>query len=82
MLDAVVEHALSAGDPDAILALDAGLADALLVGGLLAWQVAAWAALAEVVPEGAAPLGWRGHVHYAEAPYGVFYPVATWVPLR
>lgn len=78
--DAVVENALAAGDPEALLALEPTLAETLLVGGLDAWRAAARAALAEVRPGGAAPRGWTGAVHLAEAPYGVGYFVATWIP--
>ena len=78
--DAVVENALAAGDPEALLALEPTLAETLLVGGLDAWRAASRAALAEVRPDGAAPRGWTGAVHLAEAPYGVGYFVATWIP--
>lgn len=80
VFDAEVENALAAGDPEALLALDPVLADALLVGGLDAWRAAARAALAEVRPDGEAPRGWTGAVYLAEAPYGVGYVVATWIP--
>jgi hypothetical protein len=66
--DRQVESALAAGDPAALLALDADLAGELLVGGLAAWCAAARAATGS----------WKGHVHYAGAPYGVGYVVASW----
>jgi hypothetical protein len=78
--DQQVEAALAAADPEALLALDEGAADQLWVGGLAAWRAAAVAARAEVRPDGAAPAGWRGQLHYAAAPYGVCYLVATWLP--
>ncbi len=78
--DTQIEKALAEGDPEALLALDPVLAEALLVGGLDVWRAAATAALAEVRPDGEAPWGWSGEVHLAEAPYGVGYVVATWLP--
>jgi hypothetical protein len=76
--DAAVEAALAAPDPQALLDLDADLADELLVAGRAAWQVLAGAALARQ-SSGATALG--GHVSYAAAPYGVCYLVATWLPV-
>lgn len=78
--DADVEEALRRADLDAVLALDDDLALQLLVGGVDAWKAAAAAARREVGPGGAAPDGWRGTVHYAAAPYGVGYFVASWTP--
>jgi len=71
--DAGVAHALGAVDPAALLALDPVLADELLVAGRAPWQVLAGAAQAS----GSA---WRGTVTHEEAPYGVAYLVATWLP--
>lgn len=70
--DGSVEQALRTGDLQALLDLDAALAAELMVGGLPAWQAAAAAA------QGAA--AWSGEVLYADAPYGVGYLVATWLP--
>ncbi len=67
--DAVVATALRDADPAALLALDASLADELLVAGLAAWQVLAGAARGGT---------WRGDLTYDAAPYGVGYFVATW----
>lgn len=78
--DGRVEQALAAGDPKVLRDLDPALAEALLVGGRRAWTWAAQAALAEWTPEGAAPLGWHGNVLYSQAPHGVGYLVATWLP--
>jgi hypothetical protein len=72
--DGEVARAFGAGDADALLALDPALADELLVAGRAPWQVLAGAALAGH----GAP--WRGSVTYEEAPYGVAYLVATWLP--
>jgi aromatic ring-opening dioxygenase LigB subunit len=70
--DVSVTKALAAGDPEALLAIDAGLADELLVAGRPSWQVLAGAALASG--------RFRGTVGYDAAPYGVQYTVATWMP--
>ena len=86
--DTQVENALATGNPGKLLALDAGLAEALMVGGLSGWRAAAGAALRETDAqarqgkEGTAPAGWSGQLHLAAAPYGVGYVVATWTPRR
>jgi len=64
--NARVEQALRAGDIDALAALPSGLARELMVTGRPAWQVLA-AALGAARP---------ADVHYADAPFGVFYLVA------
>ena len=66
--DESVEHALAAGDPDALAALDADLAAELMVSGGPAWRAAAHAA----------PGRWQARVHYSGAPFGVGYLVASW----
>lgn len=68
--DGTVAAALAAGDPEALLALDAPLATALLVAGRAPWQVLAGAA------RGAR---WRAQLLHEDAPYGVAYLVATWL---
>lgn len=68
--DAAVHDALRTGDLAALLALDADLADELLVAGRSPWQVLAGAA-------GDAPADNRD-AHLA-TPYGVGYHVATWL---
>jgi hypothetical protein len=67
--DATVVRALAAADPDALLALDPGLAAELRVVGRAPWQVLAGAAGGGV---------FRGAVTYDAAPYGVQYVVASW----
>jgi len=67
--DAVVD-ALTNPAPGALANLDLTLAAELLVAG-----AAAWVATAKLV--GAEQ--WHGKVLYADAPYGVFYVVATWL---
>jgi uncharacterized protein (TIGR03382 family) len=71
--DAGVTTALAACDTETLLALDIGLATDLLVAGRAPWQVLAGA----VDASGGA---WTGSVTYADAPYGVQYTVATWLP--
>lgn len=67
--DAAVTAAFATGDFDALLRLDASLADELLVAGRPAWQVLAGAA---------AGCGIEGRIEYDDAPFGVQYTVATW----
>jgi hypothetical protein len=69
--DRSVAEALNKGDPASLLALDPGLAQELRVAGRAPWQVLAGAA---------AGRSWRGDLHYAAAPYGVAYFVASWEP--
>ncbi len=69
--DVLLDDALAAGDPAALLALDADLAAALLVSGLAAWQALARQASTQE---------WRADLLWSGAPYGVHYAVATWVP--
>jgi hypothetical protein len=66
--DAAVLTALTAPDPDALLALDPELSTELWVGGRPAWQVLAGALLAS-------PGRWVGVTRYAQAPLGVGYAV-------
>lgn len=68
-LQQTIDHGLSTADAAAVFRLDAGLCDALGVGGRVPWQVAAAAAGA----------GWRARSLYGGAPYGVGYQVAMWV---
>jgi hypothetical protein len=69
--DAAAAAALGTADPDALLALDAKLADQLLAAGRAPWQVLAGAAAA-------AGGSWSGELRHDDAPYGVGYLVATW----
>jgi hypothetical protein len=69
--DAAVASALAAADHEALLDLDAQLADELLVAGRTPWQVLAGAVRAS----GEA---WTGDLTYDAAPFGVSYLVATW----
>ncbi|MFF8827765.1 class III extradiol dioxygenase subunit B-like domain-containing protein [Streptomyces sp. NPDC015131] len=62
-------RALGAADPDALMALDEGLARELKAAGRAPWQVLAGAA------DGA---GLAGRLLYEDAPYGVGYAVAAW----
>jgi hypothetical protein len=65
--DTAIESALSAGDPDALAALDVTLAEELLVAGRAALQVLSGLAV---------PVS--SEVTWAGAPYGLGYVVAQW----
>ena len=69
--DAIVVKALAEADVVALADLDQDLCAELLVGG-----VGAWKALAAL----AAGTRWRAEVLYDDAPYGVQYTVASWLP--
>jgi hypothetical protein len=73
--DANVTNALATCDTEALLALDVDLATDLLVAGRAPWQVLAGA----VEASGGK---WAGALTYADAPYGVQYTVATWLPVN
>ena len=68
--DATVAAALRTG-PEAVAALDGRLAGELLAAGWPAWQVLARAA---------AGRQWSCDLLYDDAPYGVGYLVASWLP--
>jgi len=64
-----VASALASADAGWLAQLDPGLSGELMAAGRAAWQVLA----------GAAGGGrYRAHLHYAAAPYGVGYFVASW----
>ncbi len=63
-----VAEALATADRRALLGLEPGVAEELLVAGRPAWQVLAGADTGPV----------RGELTYYAAPYGVAYFVATW----
>lgn len=69
--DEAVRRALSEGDTEALLGLDAHLADELMVAGRAAWQV-----MAEAVRRQGGPA--RAEVLHADDPFGVLYLVGTW----
>jgi hypothetical protein len=71
--DKLVAQALDAADIDALLALDEDLATRLLVAGRAPWQALAGAARASGGT-------WAGLLTFEDAPYGVAYFVAEWVP--
>lgn len=68
--DDAVTAALTSGDGKALLDLDVTLGARVLASGVPAW-ITAGEILSGVPME--------GQVHYAEAPFGVFYIVASWV---
>jgi hypothetical protein len=70
-VDEAWTDALAAGRPDELTALDADLADALMMVGRAPLQVLAGAADARQ---------WRGALVWQGDPYGVQYAVASWLP--
>jgi hypothetical protein len=74
--DAGLAAALAAGSARELAALDPGQADQLGVSGRAAWQSAASAVLAAGWGSGLA-----AQLLNAQAPYGVGYFVATWLPV-
>lgn len=69
--DTTVVKALADGSPELLADVDLELADALLAAGAPAWK-----ATANLLRSG----NWQPDVLYADAPYGVMYTVATWLP--
>jgi hypothetical protein len=72
--DTEVAAALAGADAGRLLALKANLAADLRCAGRAAWQVLAGA----VATDGRR---WRGELLYNDAPYGVAYFVASWIPV-
>jgi hypothetical protein len=68
--DAGVQACLGSGRLDGLAELDPVLAAELLVAGRAAWQVLA----------GAVATAGRCRLHYSDDPFGVWYPVFSWVP--
>jgi hypothetical protein len=69
--DAAVVKALADGSAESLADLDLELADQLLAAGAPAWKAAA-----SLLRAGT----WRADILYADAPYGVMYTVASWLP--
>lgn len=69
--DTTVLKALAAGSPQLLADVDLELAEALLAAG-----APAWVAAAKLLGDD----NWRADVLYADAPFGVMYTVATWLP--
>ena len=88
--DEAVERAVRDGDLPAIAALDPALATDLLAAGRPAWQTLAGALSASHAPEAAAASHAADHhsaaarlqteILYSDAPLGVAYLVATFIP--
>jgi hypothetical protein len=74
--DAGVQGCLESGRLADLAALDPVLAAELLVAGRAAWQVLAGAVGAV---EAAGATG-RSRLHYSDDPFGVWYPVFSWLP--
>jgi hypothetical protein len=70
--DDLVVSALAAADVRVLADLDGALAAELLVAGIGPWKAAA-----RII--GGEPR-WQGEVLYADAPFGVTYVVACWLP--
>jgi hypothetical protein len=70
--DAAVVKALADGSPQLLADLDLELADQLLAAGAPVWK-----AIANVIGFDG---GWQADVLYADAPFGVLYTVASWLP--
>jgi len=68
--DDTVAAALAGGHGGALLDLDEAVGDRVLASGLSAWRAAA--GLLAGPPMDA-------EMHYPQAPYGVFYAVASWI---
>jgi len=68
--DDLVTTALASGDGKALLDLDVTVGERVLAAGLTSWLSAG-----EIL----AGIPMAGQVHYAQAPFGVFYVVASWV---
>ncbi len=69
--DATVVKALADGSAQSLAELDLELARELLAAGAPVWVAAATLLRAA---------SWNADVLYADAPYGVMYTVATWLP--
>jgi hypothetical protein len=72
--DDAVTAALTDADWGRIAELNAAVAADLLVAGRAAWQVLAAASRCNGVP------AWRSTLHYADGPFGVWYPVLSYSP--
>jgi hypothetical protein len=70
--DATVVKALADGSAQSLADLDLELASHLLAAGAPAWKAAASLLGADS--------RWNADVLYADAPYGVMYTVASWLP--
>jgi len=68
--DDTVVGALSGGDGDVLLDVDQAIAHRVLAAGVVAWHEAG------TILQGRAM---TPRLHYADAPFGVFYVVASWV---
>lgn len=68
--DDLVCAALTAGEAQSLLDLDAPVGDRLMASGVPAWRRAGTLLAGPSM---------SAQLHYAEAPFGVFYVVASWV---
>jgi hypothetical protein len=70
--DDSIVAALADGETKPLAELDQELAAELLVAGARPWKAAAELLGTETA--------WRGEIRYADAPFGVMYIVASWLP--
>lgn len=70
--DAALRRALSSGDPHSFADLDAEVGRELLAASSV-WSL---------LPSLLAGRDWSAQVHYFDHPYGITYPVASWIPQR
>ncbi|HEX8767040.1 MAG TPA: hypothetical protein VF714_01645, partial [Jatrophihabitans sp.] len=75
--DAGVQACLESGRLAELADLDPVLAAELLVAGRAAWQVLAGGVGAM---QGAGGPAGRSRLHYSDDPFGVWYPVFSWLP--
>jgi hypothetical protein len=68
--DAAVAHAVAAGDPGALAALDPLAGERLLAAGVTTWRAVGTALAGRDI---------TARLHYDDAPFGVGYLVADWV---
>jgi hypothetical protein len=78
--DAKVQACLESGRLEELAELDPVLAAELLVAGRAAWQVLAGAVGAVAAVGGAGPATGQSRLHYSGHPFGVWYPVFSWLP--
>jgi hypothetical protein len=78
--DAGVQACLESGRLAELAELDPILAAELLVAGRAAWQVLAGAVGAAGAIEAAGSTTGRSRLHYSGDPFGVWYPVFSWLP--
>ena len=77
--DAAVQACLESGRLAELAELDPVLAAELLVAGRAAWQVLA-GAIGAAGDAASGPAAGQSRLHYSDDPFGVWYPVFSWLP--